>query len=490
MNRLERSDATAAATPRRSPLHASALTLRALFVLGAVLCAFSTANGQVPPPGSGTWQVTITDLELLPGGTYASAYAINDTGKIVGMANDASGALKTVQWVDGHISIIPGLSPSAASVPADLNDAGEIAGTLKVGYPDSGIYWNPANQTFQLDGLPGEIGSSVQANGMNASGHIVGLAQEGPPNLWGHAVVWLADSFQTDLGFMGGGHYSEAYGINDLGAVVGVASVANTNQHAFLWQGGSFTDLSTWSGGGAASIAYAINNHGAIVGLNSSVASIWSGGAVHPLPMPPGISAFTPALDINDAGDIIATGSKGFPNEVGVLWRNGEPIDLGTLPGGAISRARRINAAGDIVGEAKAANGFFHAVRWTVQHSQWTDIGNGLAGTSGVPHLAGSGNLTAGSVLHLDLAGAEPAAAAWLVVGLGQVNLPFAGGVLVPNPNVVVPTATSAFGTLNVSGAIPQALPAGLTVTAQVWVQDSGGPAGLAASNAAAATAP
>ncbi|MCC6406508.1 MAG: hypothetical protein IT453_05045, partial [Planctomycetes bacterium] len=32
------------------------------------------------------WQVTITDLERLPGGTYASAYAINDTGKIVGVA--------------------------------------------------------------------------------------------------------------------------------------------------------------------------------------------------------------------------------------------------------------------------------------------------------------------------------------------------------------------------------------------------------------------
>lgn len=92
----------------------------------------------------------------------------------------------------------------------------------------------------------------------------------------------------------------------------------------------------------------------------------WANGAFQALPMPAGVSAFTAAVDVNDAGDIIATGSKGYPLEVGVLWRNGEPIDLGTLPGGNISRAARINEAGEIVGEAKAADGFFHAVKWTV----------------------------------------------------------------------------------------------------------------------------
>jgi uncharacterized membrane protein len=114
------------------------------------------------------------------------------------------------------------------------------------------------------------------------------------------------------------------------------------------------------------SIAYAINNNGVIVGKRANVATRWANGAFQALPMPAGISAYTAAVDVNDAGDIIATGSKGYPIEVGVLWRNGEPIDLGTLPGGNISRAARINEAGEIVGEAKAADGFFHAVKWTV----------------------------------------------------------------------------------------------------------------------------
>jgi len=350
------------------------LAVCGLQTLDPVLSAAPRAAGPETPsvPMSttrtdGSWQVTITDLGLLPGGIYASAYAINNTGKIVGMAYDAVGALTTVQWVNGQISPISGLGASAASVPEDIDDAGEIAGTLRISNREyMGIYWNALNNPFQLPAIPGGTPILVRAHAINASGQIAGLGQEGSPNYWGHAAVWLGNSFQTDLGFMGGGHYSEAYGINDLGDVVGVAEVASTAQHAFLWREGQYTDLSSW-GGGASSIAYAINNHGEIVGLNGGVASLWKDGTVQALPVPPGVSVYTPAIDINDAGDIIATGSKGYPFDVGVLWRNGAPIDLGTLPGGTISRARRLNARGEVVGEANASSGgSFHAVKWVV----------------------------------------------------------------------------------------------------------------------------
>lgn len=312
------------------------------------------------------WQVTITELPLLPGGTYSSAYAVNDAGTIVGVASDATGALHTVKWENGQISILPVFSGAAVSVPSDMNDAGEISGTLAVGGQNAGIYWDPQGNALQLPGLPGVFGSFVVTHAINASGQIVGRAQEGSPNLWGHAVVWQGTVFQTDLGFMGGGTYSEALGINDVGVVVGVAALANTNMHAFRWHNGQFTDLGTWTGAGASSKAHAINNDGVIVGLNANVASYWQNGAVHPLPMPPGVSAFTPAIDINAAGDIIATGATLFPDEVGVLWRNGHPINLGTLPGGSRSRARRINGAGMIVGEAQSPSLYFRAVTWTV----------------------------------------------------------------------------------------------------------------------------
>jgi len=317
---------------------------------------------------AGNLQVTITDLGVLPGGSYSSAYSINNHGKIAGHAYDINGALTAVQWVNGVISPIPSLDPSTVSLPEDMNDAGEMAGTHRVsGRVYLGVYWNSANFPFQLPSLANGTPTLVRSHAITASGLVAGMGQEGSPNYFGHAVVWYRNSLLTDLGFMGGGTYSEAYGINDFGDVVGAANVASTAQHAFLWSNGQFTDLSTWAGGGASSIAHAINNKGEIVGLNASVASLWKDGAVQALPMPAGISAYTPAVDINDAGDIIATGSKGYPIEVGVLWRNGQPIELGTLPGGTISRVRRINATGEIVGEANTANGGpFHAVKWTV----------------------------------------------------------------------------------------------------------------------------
>jgi probable HAF family extracellular repeat protein len=389
----------------------------------AMLCLGSAAHAQQT-----AWQVTITDLALLPGGTYASAYAINDTGKIVGMATDASGAYKTVEWVNGVISVIPDFS-SALCVPEDLNDAGESVGQERIsGFFSYALYWDSQNNLSALPGLANGASNLNRAHAINASGQIVGMAQEGgPTNFFGHAVVWLQNSLQTDLGFMGGGTYSEAFGINDLGAVVGVAAIANTNQHAFLWQNGTYSDLSAWVGGGVSSKAYAINHQGDIVGLNASVAALWRNGSVQALTMPPGLSAYTPAIDINDAGDIIATAMVAYPIEVGVLWRNGTPISLGTLPGGTISRARRLNAAGEVVGEAKAADGYFHAVKWTITAVQTTFCfgdGSGNACPCGNSGAAGNGCAHSLSPIGANLIGSGSASLASDTLVLSGSNMP------------------------------------------------------------------
>ncbi|MEQ1634798.1 MAG: hypothetical protein ABL997_20630, partial [Planctomycetota bacterium] len=325
-----------------------------------------------------------------------------------------------------------------------------------------------------------------------SSGFIVGRSTGAAPSFHQHAVMWHGGSFQTDLGFASSGSFADALDINDAGVVVGVAAFSSTVSHAFRWQSGQYSNLGTWPGAGATSKAYGINNAGTIVGINSNVASVWQNGAVNALPMPPGISAFTPAIDINDAGDIIATGSKGFPIEVGVLWRNGQPIDLGTLPGGTISRAYRINEAGEIVGEAQAASGFFHAVKWTVTPAAnaWVNLGQGLAGTSGVPVLIGSGGLVPATPIQWSLSNAKSNTAAWFVVGLSRVSLPLFGGVLVPSPDFVFFNATNVAGTASLNLTLAQALPSGQQVTVQVCLLDPAGVAGWAASNAIAATAP
>ena len=431
-----------------------------------------------------TWQVTITDLGVLPGGFGSSARAINDTGKIVGMSDSSTGR-RTVEWVNGQMTILPVPGLSGDSIPTDVNDSGEIAGYYAVGSQRQGIYWNPSNTPFFLSGVPGGSGLSTTALAINNSGRILGKSTLAP-TFDTRGVIWLGSSFQTDLGSC------LPADINDAGVVVGLAAFSSTVVHAFRWQAGQFTNLGTWPGAGAATDAYAINNAGTIVGKSSNVASVWKNGVVTALPMPPGVSAFTAAIDINDAGDIIATGPVAFPIEVGVLWRNGQPINLGTLPGGTISRVFRINEAGEIVGEANDANGYFRAVKWTVTPASngWTNLGQGLAGTGGVPVLVGSGSLSPAVSNQWSLANAKANAPALFVAGLSQASLPLFGGLLVPSPDVVFLQVTSSAGTATQNLTLVQAAPPGQQVTVQTWVIDPAGVAGWAASNAIRATAP
>src|SRR5687768_10712090 len=72
-----------------------------------------------------------------------------------------------------------------------------------------------------------------------------------------------------DLGTLGGG-FSQAFGINDDGVVIGVAATADTQARAFRWLPASshgrrgMQDLGAL--GGISSIAYGINAVGQIVG--------------------------------------------------------------------------------------------------------------------------------------------------------------------------------------------------------------------------------
>ena len=93
------------------------------------------------------------------------------------------------------------------------------------------------------------------------------------------AVRGAVSYSMTDLGTFGGAT-SEAYGINDLGQVVGAADLTNAVnwRHAFLYTNGVMTDLGvlgnyvTGFGTYSTSIALGINNAGRIVGKSYTTA--------------------------------------------------------------------------------------------------------------------------------------------------------------------------------------------------------------------------
>ena len=120
----------------------------------------------------------------------------------------------------------------------------------------------------------------------------------------------------------------------------------------------------------------------------------------------------------------------------------------------------------------------------------WTDLGDGLAGTSGQPHLTASGPLVSATPLTLTLSQAKGFSLAPLVVGVTAIHAPFKGGVMVPNPDLLLWMFTDFFGGASLAGPWPAGVPSNITIFFQWWVADAAGPMGFAASNAVSGITP
>jgi len=109
-------------------------------------------------------------------------------------------------------------------------------------------------------------------------------------------------------------------------------------------------------------------------------------------------------------------------------------------------------------------------------------------GHPGPPRLAGSGGLVPGELVTLSVTDALPGTPGFLVLGSALVDLPFAGGVLAPQPDVLVPLLADAAGQAALSARWPQGLPAWTSIWMQAWMIDPAGPHGFSASDALAAS--
>lgn len=334
----------------------------------------------------GNWQVTVTDLGLLTGGSMSSARAISNNGKVVGIATDSSFMIQRVVWDltnNGATTTLPNYDPSSTAEPESINDLGQVSGTERISSTlSTGVFWSAAGSVFGL--LPISGGSSVQmsAHQINKDGYVVGSSREGAPGYLTHPVMWFGTSAPVSLGFLGNGGGGTAFGINDARHVVGEASTGTVSR-GFLWRGDKLVDLGAEGGSAASSKASAVNNLGVIVGTSDSgtIPVQWkydpSNSSSNPsrqrLPVPSGLVWATPVA-INDAGDSVGTATlSNYAGTRAVLWRGSEAINLGTWPGGRNSRAFGINGSGQIVGEGDLnGDGRNHALLWTVTASGGT----------------------------------------------------------------------------------------------------------------------
>jgi probable HAF family extracellular repeat protein len=250
---------------------------------------------------------SVTDLGTLAGNSVSTGSALNDAGEAAGVSETPTAAIATI-FSGGSATSISTLG-SSVSVGNAINSSGEIAG------------WNSydSNPNFDPQAFLYSNGSMKNINS---------------PSLFPSGT--------------------QAYGINNAGAVVGTGYVNSSSFHAFLYSGGKMKDLGP--AGAFQAIAYAINTSGQIVGtysLNSGASGtfLYTSGKMTTIRNPAGSSGGF-GVAINDSGEIVGSLFPSGSGSHAAKYSAGAWTDLGNFAGAQGSGANAINNAGQIVGTA------------------------------------------------------------------------------------------------------------------------------------------
>ena len=371
-----------------------------LFFLSLVAIVTLDGPSRAAGPGSKSAAVryTVTDLGTL-GGTQSFAYAINDSGQIVGesalpVLPNGSTPSHAFLYRKGVMTDLAPLNsgPILTGGPNGINDEGLIASGLVV----EGIY-SPAlfdSKTGEitvlgsLGGIEGGVAFSGVADAVNNNGQAVGLAFVNDRN--SHAFLY-SDGVMTDLSAFDG-DWSRASGINDRGMIVGTFGFLNGpshsfSSHAFVYIDGTMIRINPFGSASDQSSATAINNKGQVVGsgltdTGGSRGFIYQDGTITDIGTLEGGRNSLP-FDINERGQVVGTADRPDMSTCSdpstcryvpraVLYENGELKDLNSLipaaSGWDLSYAYGINNRGHITGYGVNNGGFRAFVLTPVKH--------------------------------------------------------------------------------------------------------------------------
>jgi len=310
----------------------------------------------VPAPKVAALAPGIVDLGTL-GGKSSFAYDINQNGVVVGRAQTADGAWHGFVWSDGTMRDLGGVL--GESYAYGIADDGTIVGySHELGSPETsrGVRWNADGDSSELEGVPtraNHCGVAIGPTGLIAGW---GVADGGRDSM---AVCWDGNRI-LELPPFGG--ESAAYDVNGLGEVVGYGSV-DGKRHALVWRSGAIRDKLPELPAGV-SEGRGINARGHVVGFTvaepgQSKPFLYRKGDMTRLAAPEGFP-WAMARGINDSDVAVGyawAGSGENRNERAVMWRGDAVIDLNGLAdnGWKLTRARRINDRGQVVGTGSVA---------------------------------------------------------------------------------------------------------------------------------------
>jgi probable HAF family extracellular repeat protein len=212
----------------------------------------------------------LTDVGDLGGGT-ATAYAINGSGNVVGSSRTADGRDEPFLMRSGHmidLGTLGGRDVGQWNAALGVNDAFQVTGTS---WDASGRYAAFLWQAGSMRSLGTLGGSWSEGSAINAAGHVTGIAYL-PGDLEAHAFLWKDNAMQ-DLGALPSSDgFSWGFAINASDAVVGLSQSYRDGvyaDYAFIRDGIKMKNLNVLipaDSGWVLNVAYGINDVGQVVG--------------------------------------------------------------------------------------------------------------------------------------------------------------------------------------------------------------------------------
>ena len=235
----------------RSPLHilvegsgmSRAHTLVPLLALSLLIGCADQPTPTAPSVGSpnlATYTVTAagpTILGGISGSSFDIAVGINNAGDIVGVSGNSPNG-RAVRWAASTTTPIP--IDAADSRANDINSIGQLVGEKNL----RASLWTPNGGGYTLTDIGAQLPAANYSNawGINSHGQVVGvyrpLATIGPFSdvcfLWTPTAANATTG--TAITFAGlGGAFCVANDINSTGHITGASTTSGGAQHGFLW---------------------------------------------------------------------------------------------------------------------------------------------------------------------------------------------------------------------------------------------------------------